>query len=70
MKSARIFSRIATTRIGTRWWVHRVLDPARRDGPLGYIEESPRRCFSGTLWVCRFGFWREIFVLPALVILY
>ena len=30
MRSARIFSRIATTRIGTRWWVYCVVDPARR----------------------------------------
>ena len=69
MRSAWIFTRTATTRFGTRWWVHHVVDPASREGSLGYIKESPRRCSSGTLWVCRF-FWREIFVLPALVILY
>jgi len=29
--------------IGTRWWVHHVLDPARREESLGYREESPHR---------------------------
>jgi len=60
MRSAQIFSRIATTRIGTRWWVHRVVDPARQEGSLACIEESPRRCSSGTSWS-----WCEIFVLPS-----
>jgi len=56
MKSPRIFSRIATTRIGTHWWVPYVVDPSHREGSLGCIEESPRRCSSGTSWVCHFFF--------------
>ena len=45
---------------GMRWRVHRVVDPARREGSLGYVQESPRRRSSGTLWVCRFFLARNI----------
>ena len=49
--------------------VHRVI--FHRQGSLGYIEESPRRCSStGTSWVSQKKIWREIFVLTVLVILY
>jgi len=56
----------------TRWCVcHRVVDPVCRQGSLGCIEENPHRCSStGTSWVCRFFFWRKIFVLPVLIMLY
>ena len=44
--------------IGTRGWVHRVVDPARREGSLGYIEKSPHRQlllrnFVGRLFLAR-----------------
>ena len=57
--------------IGTHWWVHRVVDPgpARREASLSYIEESSHRRL--LLQNCvGFFFWREVFVLPILIILY
>jgi len=43
--------------------------PSRRISWL-YRRKPAPLCSPGTSWVCWFFFWREIFVLPALVILY
>ena len=42
--------------IGTRWWVHRVVDHARRKGCVGYIEENPRRRLLPRSFKGRFSF--------------